>query len=402
MKYWLTVVLALFVILECESIWKFEYLESSRNRYIIFVNAVIILCVLLLMIFSTHKICETKIVVIGELYLIGLAFINFCIYKLNNALLFIVPTAILLVYLMQDSNITRLFDTLYNLIVIIALISLVCYVLFSLLHVISAPKTFIMTRSNYPQQIKSFYIYFIPQQMGDFDRNCAFFYEAPKYNLLLTIALAYSLFIRNELFTKKNIIIMITIISALSVTGVIIGTGMTIIRIVQNIKEMSKQKLLILIGIGFPIIIVLLVVLFNVYQAKTQTGSYMVRMMDYYIGYLTWIEKPLFGQGIGNTSVLDSYILSLRGSGLGFSNGIFRILVNGGLYLFLFFFIPYIKYMKKVLKHRNYNYFIFGIVFFVLLVTTSFTNNTIYSICIIFFTYHGYATTYIEDNSYNI
>lgn len=119
----------------------------------------------------------------------------------NLALLFTIPTALMILYFSFNlGELSSVMEKTYNIIYIIALTSLIIFIPYVLLGILDAPTLFPFLRNNWTQYAPSFYIYSYPQG----NRNCAFFYEAPKYNVILTLALAYSCYIKKECLLLEN------------------------------------------------------------------------------------------------------------------------------------------------------------------------------------------------------
>ena len=196
--------------------------KSLRDHFSIIAYGGVSLLLFLLISLGRKKIKNNfSISVFGAiLYLIILVIVNLLIYKINLALLFTIPTALMILYFSFNlGELSSVMEKTYNIIYIIALTSLIIFIPYVLLGILDAPTLFPFLRNNWTQYAPSFYIYSYPQG----NRNCAFFYEAPKYNVILTLALAYSCYIKKECLTFKNIIIFCTILSAQSVTGILLS-----------------------------------------------------------------------------------------------------------------------------------------------------------------------------------
>ena len=133
-------------------------------------------------------------------------------------------------------------------------------------------------------------------------RNTSIFYEAPKYSLILCIALFYEMFFR-ENCKKNNIIILImTILTTFS---------LVVIKLMMKLEGFFKSKILMVICL---IILVFTIGRFinNMLEIKSSTTSYSDRIDDYVAGYKAWMENPLIGNGYGNNEVIKKYMSSFR------------------------------------------------------------------------------------------
>ena len=380
--------LVLFIILASETIWEKMPDKILRDRFSIFAYGGVSIFLFFLILLGRKRVARNLFLttLVGGLYLIGLLVVNALIYKINLALLFTVPTALLIIYFTLNlGELYCVMEKLYNITFIIALFSLLIFIPYIIMGIIDAPTLFPFLRNNWTQYAPSFYLFSYPQG----DRNCAFFYEAPKYNIILTFALSYSCYIKKEFLTIKNIVIILTIISAQSVTGILLSIFIIITKSLFKTDEykIGKNNIVLILS---PIVLTgALIVSMNIFSKKIVSVSGAERLLDYSIGFDAWKQNIFWGAGIGNNSKIDSLALERGRVSLGFSNGIFRILAQGGIYLFLLFLIPFLNVLKVGFKQKRPYILFYAFVFATMLFTASFSNTMIYALHIVFFAFLG-------------
>ena len=98
-------------------------------------------------------------------------------------------------------------------------------------------------------------------------------------------------------------------------------------------------------------------------------------MDNYRAGFAAWIEKPLLGSGYQNMNDIISHYSSFRLNDIGYSNSIFRVLAQGGLYLFSMYLIPMCKAVKDSIQKKDGRKAAFLLVYLYYFMTTSFPYN---------------------------
>lgn len=202
-------------------------------------------------------------------------------------------------------------------------------------------------------------------------RNNGIFAEAPMHSLNLTLALGINLFIcdskSSKIFSVKNTIIILTVLSSLSMTGlsVIIAAIMAKVFFEEE-KGKSIKRVAVIIAI-----IAVGILSQGLIDLKSDTNSYLVRMNDYYVGFKAWMDNFFFGGGYGIRNYMN-YLESWRSFNTGYSNSLFWILAQGGVYLFLVYFIPSLLAMKRYIQNRDMSKVIFLCLVWYLVFTTSF------------------------------
>lgn len=171
-------------------------------------------------------------------------------------------------------------------------------------------------------------------------RNSGIFTEAPMFNLWLDLALAGELFLKRKPSKLRVIILLITIITTLSITGIILGVVCLLVYKKWNIRRTDRlARGLFLVGLMvlLPLIVGATV---HMWTLKSDTQSYAMRVSDYVGGFMLWLDYPLFGDGYANLSGLFEYIYA-PDDVVGFSNTLTGVLGTGGLWIMVLYVIPH-------------------------------------------------------------
>lgn len=181
-------------------------------------------------------------------------------------------------------------------------------------------------------------------------RNTGIFAEAPMYAFVLSLALIINLFILNKRIRSfSSLVLMFTLISTTSTTGVLIVILSIFIRTLMRLPRWWRLLWLILVPV------VGLIIYFVVSQKIQNMGnSVSDRLDDIQAGYHAWKLAPFLGNGLNNSLAIKQFMAPYRllvGGNDGFSSGIMEILASGGISLFvLWVIVPFYDFAKGNLK----------------------------------------------------
>lgn len=181
-------------------------------------------------------------------------------------------------------------------------------------------------------------------------RNTGIFAEAPMYAFVLSLALIINLFILNKRIRSfSSLVLMFTLISTTSTTGVLIVVLSIFIRTLMRLPRWWRLLWLILVPV------VGLIIYFVVSQKIQNMGnSVSDRLDDIQAGYHAWKLAPFWGNGLNNLLAIKQFMAPYRllvGGNDGFSSGIMEILASGGISLFvLWVIVPFYDFAKGNLK----------------------------------------------------
>ena len=388
-------IICLFIILDCRSVYR-----RSVHDYKIFEILLIFIVTLFLLCIFAKKYTENSnkkvyvFLLLYYLYMILFSIINKVNGIKNYIYIFLVTFPALYYYYCSkdDENkcIENMLKKISDLMVIFASISLVLYFLGPVFNILK-PTGYMYIDWGGINKVNSYLgLQFVTQRIDTFGfnfiRNTGIFTEAPMYSLNLTIALAIQLFILKKKSKMKQGILIFTILTTISTTGIMITSIMIIATFLLN-KDRGYIKQITKIMFGPIIIIGLILVIKNSYAEKTNTKSYSTRLDDYKACFLAWKENIIIGNGFNNTSVIESYMSSFRNGNYGISNSVLVLLAEGGIYLFLIYIIPFYRGIYYGIKNKDIRITVFTIIIMLLFITTIFT----FTIMIINILAMGYA-----------
>ncbi len=264
-----------------------------------------------------------------------------------------------------------------RLVTAVALISLICWVLFSLIKIVPPTGTVDSTwySTFYTKAEPTFYhIYFEPQKIKFFGnvliRNCSIFTEAPMFTWHLLIALMTELFVNRKLSWLRTCILCAALISTFSTMGYIFGLGGVILRLVlalvrsRRYRSMRRSVKIIAWIIVAALVIGAAVVSLILLKEKLITYSGDTRMEDFKAGFLGWMDNFWTGAGFGNRETI--FIHRTVFSQSGFSNGIMEVAAEGGVYLLICFVGPFIFGFINAIVRKDGGMAIFAVLVFVI------------------------------------
>lgn len=397
--------LALFIIINCNTIW--GKLIDERIVLIICLILAVLLGIISLKNLLKYKKFFLKVNVIFLCIIIyTLAFLLFNKNTESNLdyiikFIFIVPSLfIYLSYKSINNDRFRLLIIVSEIMVILSLISLVIYLLGSITGIISANGYVNISWGGQRIIPSYFYLYFETQTIVingiSILRNSGIFTEGPMYNYMLNIALIVQIFIVQNKNIKKILILIITTISTITTTGIIIVSGIIIYKIFSkknyNLYDFLKKIIFVLLGITILGSASLYFLKDKILSSSNGRGSYAVRQDDIKIGIEVWKEHPFVGIGYGNHYEIKQRMSSIRGQDVGGSSGLMILLPHGGVYLTSFYLLGIAIFGIYALKTKNIDYMIFISIIFILFVVT----NIPYNVIMLYMITVGY--TFINTN----
>lgn len=285
-----------------------------------------------------------------------------------STFLIFLPVSILYVYArLLDGKFETVVRRFVNTVVLVALISIIFWMLFSNLHLAHGKVMFSeWAGSNITNY---FWVHFDTQQQviaGKLlTRNTSIFPEAPMYAYLLLCALLSELYIRKNLKVWHVVVLFGTIVTTMSTTGIVFGAAAILLKIViKNFYKFNLKKMLIIL----PVLVAVLGIIGVSVIHKTGSSSGLLRNDDLHAGYVAWKKSPLIGNGFGNMQVVRQAMGKWRwdaGKKLttGFTAGIAQVLNDGGIYLLLFYLMPVIKALIDLKSKRKNNQVLIALLF---------------------------------------
>ena len=337
-----------------------------------------------LLIISNYSITK-KVNILVFIYLVGALFPMLALRDHNYPsyiIRYVLILPLLWMYLSHrkefgSSVYNSLFLKYSNVMVIIAVASLVMWFLCSILQVVPATSFFPYEWGSSIDFIPTYWgVYFETQSIAPLGekiwRNTGIFNEGPMYNMALCVAFIIEYFIQPFRSKTKLWILAIAIFTTFTTTGQFFLMGIGIWSVFNRMGRRYRILLLLVV----PILLYFgYVVAGTLLANKKATGgedSMNLRTED-----ITWcmeagMEHPMLGVGL----TLREGESLWHGKTLGRSNSLFAVFARGGLFVLILYFgalllFPYLYYRKYKDPKWFYAMFCFFLVF---TVTVSFLN----------------------------
>lgn len=337
-----------------------------------------------LLIISNYSITK-KVNILVFIYLVGALFPMLALRDHNYPsyiIRYVLILPLLWIYLSHrkefgSSVYNSLFLKYSNVMVIIAVASLVMWFLCSILQVVPATSFFPYEWGSSIDFIPTYWgVYFETQSIAPLGekiwRNTGIFNEGPMYNMALCVAFIIEYFIQPFRSKTKLWILAIAIFTTFTTTGQFFLMGIGIWSVFNRMGRRYRILLLLVV----PILLYFgYVVAGTLLANKKATGgedSMNLRTED-----ITWcmeagMEHPMLGVGL----TLREGESLWHGKTLGRSNSLFAVFARGGLFVLILYIgalllIPYLYYRKYKDPKWFYAMFCFFLVF---TVTVSFLN----------------------------
>ena len=282
----------------------------------------------------------------------------------------------LLCFAMREEHKQKLFETVENIVLIIASVSLFFWIFGSLLGVLNPSgieyTTWIVDGRE--TAINKYYnLYFETQTQNFFGakimRNSAIFTEGPMCSFMFCYAIFIELFKKKHTDYKKIILLSIAVLSTFSTTGYVIVIAALFIKYMLTRTHNKLEFILRIVLI--PVVLIAVVIVFEyLLESKLETTSGSTRIDDFVAGLCAWRDQPLMGNGFNNSTSIIQYMSTNRMNNTGLSNSLVQMLAYGGLYII----VPYVGAsaygIYKIARRRDWNEFAFVIMFIIMFIFT--------------------------------
>lgn len=270
--------------------------------------------------------------------------------------------------LIRAKKMTAFLQCFSNVIVILAAFSIFFWFFGSLLNIVPGRTrmTYLWAERHNPT-FTYFMLYFEnPVQatimMGrEIPRNTGFCPESPGYSSHLV----YALIIEALYFKNKNkwktAILVLAILSSLSTKGLFFLMEYFLLSyLFTQRKKVWWKQLLVFFG-GVLILAGVIFASSFIMEEKSNTGSYSVRSDDIRAELLTWLEHPIFGIGLYDSSeIIAKFRVYRPNSGL--SMGLTAFMAQGGIYMIAMYFFPPLYIFLRIKDKETRNRFIIAFV----------------------------------------
>ena len=378
-KIWLYI-LALLIIIDARSIYMSDYALGKLPNYLVLASSFVCVCMIIFSQGSVqcrHLAKALRLCVLAGIFLLILYLAKPFNINVNIQWLIRISTLLLYFIVCQDNRLSLL--TAYkNIMVFIAIESLFFWLCGSLLGIIEHTGYLYSTWTANENEISvcpSYYgIYFETQRTNSFDntglvRNTAIFTEAPMASMNFSIALLAEYLLKKKPYMPFVLVLCLAIFSTVSTTGYMVLLLLLIFKLIMYPVRTSFWKIAKIFGLPIATMIIAAVGIY-VLADKQDTMSLLLRVDDFIVGYSTWIESPLFGWGAGNTYALEQHMDFWRAKQTGFSNSVFMILAQGGIYLGLPYIVSAIYVIANTHKIKAYKALCFMLIYLIMLSVT--------------------------------
>lgn len=353
---------ALLVILECRSI----YAQAVEINFHISGAAAAVLLLLLVLKTAGQRVHRPLLQRWAVLFLLmatvllSLAVMSVPQDRLADFVLrfvIVLPAMILLFCIdREEGQELALLAKLSNVMVLLAVLSLVFWVLASQLHLVTPTGEWNarwLTQSFYTSYFGVYFECLTVIFLGYSGfRNTGIFCEPAMYSLCMAVALIYELFLREtpkafggrvrigagkllvrrhqEFRRLKILLFSVTIVTTFSTSGIVLLFLLLFLKYAGLKPRNFWLRVLQLLSLGAVVSVVALLV-YVVFQIRIPAAAWNVIVNAYTEGLRLWESSPLFGTG---------YAGSTQAAALLKSNSFFAILAEGGLALFAVYLIP--------------------------------------------------------------
>lgn len=388
--------LAFFIILDSRSVYS-HFVDRNLGK--IFTISMILIALAIFFLNYNYKIKKRGLIFLGfyVMYIMLFVFINVKDYQMSflNIFLLLFPLLFLIFCVYSKKNIENFFKAYVNIMFVIASISLIFFCLGSLTNILSTNITKVIDWGKNTTINGYFYLHFNAQTTVVFGqtmlRNTSIFVEGPMFALHLMFAMSLSLFFKKKIINKYSIIFGISILSALSVTGLVFYLFLLFYK--YTFFNKGKIKIIIL-----PILFVIMLTIGIIFlNDKHGSNSYNIRNDDYIAGFKAFEDNPMFGSGYLNNSEVVKYMSDYRMYNIGLSNSFIIVLVQGGVYLVIFYLSPLLLGLRNLIWAKQKNLFLIEIL--ILQLYLMFMSAYQYtSLMIIFLAFDYYLLMFYKKN----
>ena len=379
--------LALFLILNNQTVFQ----NSISFNYHIYEITLLLIIVTTLYQIEKYGIYENKfksLLNLSFIYYVYLSIISIASVGVDQLVSFWARYASLpFVFFYFSSNASyivkiELFRKVVNVMVVISCISLFFWIFGSTFKMITPTGVALFEWGTVNEVSSYFNIYFETQYVDwlgidFFWRNTAIFVEGPMMSLTLIIAITLIYYFDDiwHIATWKKFILAFAIITSFSVTGYFILWGFVVLKLYRS-KKLRAIMIVMLIPLSLYAIQVMM-------DMKQSTGSYSLREDDYYVGFITWLQNPIFGWGFNNWEALQANMKGRANDG--FSNSIFSVLTQGGILMGLMYFIPILIGITSKEFKRFVVCIVYAILFISIIFQTAYVNFFLFCLMIPYF-----------------
>ncbi|MBQ3291999.1 MAG: glycosyltransferase [Mogibacterium sp.] len=249
-----------------------------------------------------------------------------------------------------------------NIMVVIAAVSLFCWIFGSTLHILPGTGFVNLDWSPTGEFVRRptfIHIYYETQWTGWVTvpaRNSGIFVEAPMAGFCCSMTLLVD-YVLTGSYGKprmwRTILLIVTIIttfSAVNYVFLMVFCAVIFSEDLQHYIKLSGAARAAVLTLSAAAVVIVSVMVYN----KIKWGSGSVRFNDFVVGYNAWMQHPFFGGGFESLEYLQRFMPAWRhGYDVGFSNSPMEILAQGGIYLGSLYIYAFISGLVRALRRKE-------------------------------------------------
>ncbi|MCD8158165.1 MAG: hypothetical protein LUD77_04510, partial [Clostridiales bacterium] len=250
--------------------------------------------------------------------------------------------------------------------VLFALISIILYIFGTWLHLLPQSVDTYSWKGVSTQSVNYFHLMYEAQTQDffgvEFIRNCGIFCEASSYAVPLLFSLSYELYVPKKIFFNRIGILALAILTSFSTKALIIALIAVGLKLINYTYGKGKGKkyntgFKSIMKLFLPLFLVAIGIIgFAIFDQKTDSGSYIVRMDNINACFQAFKSHMLFGVGVGNEITLANYV-NIVLEWQGFAMGLPVLLGEGGIYLILFYAAAFVYAIENTQFKVNILFF---------------------------------------------
>ena len=297
-------------------------------------------------------------------------------------LYYAIPLVLLVLYVglkERQEGCLDLFYKLADIVTVLTVISLFCYLFGTLLNVLPGESTATYSWGGTVRTCPTYYHLFYEAQKIDFFgfklvRNCGVFPEAPGFAIYLVFATATEVLLRDKPRLWRCAVYALATITTYSAKAIVLVAAVFALKYMFTPSKgwLSRRLKVILIpaailGVGAVTAVLL--------WDKMQSVSGGMRLDDVLACYKTWLTSPVFGTGYWNDDSVIPFFTYAERYNDGLSMGMMVVLAQGGLYLLTLYLVPAVRMLCRAEKRHRWMLGSFTLMMFGLLFTSNIAYN---------------------------
>ena len=186
--------------------------------------------------------------------------------------------------------------------------------------------------------------------IDDTTKNLGIFIEPPMYGLFLGYGFCTELFLKKKSNPLILVVFFLTLISNRAILAILISMGAIFLKYLELVEGRKFARILtpLLMLLGFTAAVMLVI-----YKYQVGWGSFAPHVDDFAACFKCWLHNPILGCGFDNPYPIKQYMSDYRSFNMGLSNSAAVVLAEGGIVLFLYYFLPFVILMSAYFQKNK-------------------------------------------------